>query len=47
MSIGASPPTAATDHVASRNSRPVLIRSAARVRTFSGSQTSTGVPGAS
>ena len=44
MSIGASPPTAAVDHDASRNSRPVLIRSAARVRTFSGSQISTGVP---
>ena len=38
---------AATDQDASRNSRPVLIRSAARVRTFSGSQTSTGVPSAS
>ena len=36
-----------TDQDASRNSRPVLIRSAARVRTFSGSQTSTGVPAAS
>ena len=44
MSMGASPPIAATDHDASRNSRPVLIRSAARVRTFSGSHTSSGVP---
>ena len=47
-SIGAiesSPlPSAAVDHAASRNSRPVLIRSAARVRTFSGSHTSSGVP---
>ncbi|CNH09780.1 Uncharacterised protein [Mycobacterium tuberculosis] len=47
MSTGASVPNAATDQDASRNSRPVLIRSAARVRTFSGSHNSTGVPSAS
>ena len=40
-------PCAATDQDASRNSRPVLIRSAARVRTFSGSHSNTGVPSAS
>ena len=44
MSMGTSPPTAAVDQDASRNSRPVLIKSAARVRTFSGSQISSGAP---
>ncbi|SKZ76066.1 Uncharacterised protein [Mycobacteroides abscessus subsp. abscessus] len=47
MSTGAVAPIAAAFHDASRNSAPVCARSAARVRTFSGSSTSTRVPAGS